>query len=219
MKQKRQYDTIVFDVDGTLIDTETANQLALQKMLADEVGRHYSLAELAAVCGIPGKRGLAMLGVDAVDELMDKWIENVRFWRDSIALYPGIEAVVETAARQGVTLGIVTSRTRNQLAAEPLVRPLVEQIPFVVCADDTAKHKPNPDPLLKFLEHSGKAAENALYIGDTVHDFNCARSAGVDFALASWGGQLAELDGAAHWLAQPSDIFPLLKGAGGQTAR
>ncbi|WP_346353919.1 HAD-IA family hydrolase [Azotosporobacter soli] len=215
----KKYETLVFDVDGTLIDTETVNQLALQKVLLDELGREHTLAELAAVCGIPGTRGLTLLGVEDAEGIMEKWIDNVKFWRDKIALYPGIEAVVRMAAERGVTLGIVTSRTKTQLAAEPLVTHLVKQIPYVICADDTVKHKPNPDPLLKFLALSGANAATALYIGDTVHDLSCAKEAGVDFALALWGTMTKDLLGPDYRLEKPSDILTLLKPLETQMAR
>ncbi len=205
-----KYKAVIFDVDGTLVDTETANQLALQKLLHDELGRSHSLAELAKVCGVPGKQGLEMLGVKETDLFMEKWIAYAGLWRDKVALYPGIESVIETLSQQGALLGIVTSRTREQLKAEPLVEPLLKKIDFIVCADDTSRHKPDPDPLLKFFELSGASPEKALYIGDTEHDFNCASGAKVDFALALWGAQSKVMAGAQYHLQAPAEIISLI---------
>ena len=207
------YKAIVFDLDGTIVDTETVNQLALQKLLRDELGREYSLAELSKVCGVPGKKGLEMLGVAEPEEFMEKWIANAALWRNQVALYPGIESTIEFLQENGAMLGIVTSRTKAQLAAEPLVEHLVQKMNFVVCADDTLQHKPNPEPLLKFLELSGAAYDQALYIGDTVHDFNCASGAKVDFALAVWGAQLKDLKGPQYHLQNPQEIIDLYKAA------
>lgn len=209
MKQAK-YKAIVFDVDGTMVDTETANQLALQKLLRDELGRVHTLEELAKVCGVPGKRGLEMLGVAEAELFMEKWIEYAGLWREKVALYPGIENVIEALSKKDTVLGIVTSRTKAQLKAEPLVSGLVEKMDFVICADDTSKHKPNPEPLLKFLELSGASPDKALYIGDTLHDFNCASGAKVDFALALWGSQLKAIAGAQYHLQAPGEIISLL---------
>ena len=64
----------------------------------------------------------------------------------------------------------------------------------IICADDTAEHKPKPGPLLKYMEYTGARPSEVLYVGDTVYDMQCARGAGVDFALARWGNPDGRMD-------------------------
>ena len=71
---------------------------------------------------------------------------------------------------------------------------IVSRADCVICADDTAEHKPEPGPLLKYMERTGAKPSEVLYVGDTVYDMQCARGAGVDFALARWGNPDGRVD-------------------------
>jgi phosphoglycolate phosphatase-like HAD superfamily hydrolase len=133
------YKYIIFDIDGTVLDTETAVLSSLQKVVLEELNKSLSFDELKFTLGIPGE----------------------------------------------VTL---------------------------VCADDTEKHKPNPDPILKFLEVSGADKSKTIYIGDTKYDMQCALDAGIDFALALWGAKSSVGINANYILENPKQILQLIEG-------
>ncbi|MBQ4088370.1 MAG: HAD hydrolase-like protein, partial [Clostridia bacterium] len=79
-----------------------------------------------------------------------------------------------------------------------------------VCADHTEKHKPEPEPLLKYMELTGAKPDEVLYIGDSKYDEMCAHAAGVDFALATWGA--TDLTLPAEWKpAEPMEIANIVK--------
>jgi phosphoglycolate phosphatase-like HAD superfamily hydrolase len=82
---------------------------------------------------------------------------------------------------------------------------------LAVCADDTEKHKPNPDPILKFIEISGDDKSKTIYIGDTKYDMECAFGAGIDFALALWGAKSSIGINANYILESPSQVLDLIK--------
>lgn len=81
---------------------------------------------------------------------------------------------------------------------------------YAICADDTERHKPHPEPLLKFLEVSGAKAESSIYIGDAIYDYECAREAGVDFGLALWGCRQPDTIPAKYQFEHPRDVLALL---------
>jgi HAD superfamily hydrolase (TIGR01549 family) len=203
------YNTIIFDVDGTLIDTEIAVLGSLQKMLKLDYNRETEAHELTFVLGIPGSTSLPMLGIHDIDEGSRRWNYFMKDFFDSIEVFDGIAEVMNTLKTRGIPQGIVTSKTTEELQDDFIPFGLMDYLTHVVCADDTEKHKPHPEPLLKFLELSGARPESSLYIGDTLYDYECARDVGVDFGLALWGCKDHDHIPAKYKFAHPQDILRL----------
>ncbi len=111
----------------------------------------------------------------------------------------------------GISIGIVTSKTKEEYTNDFVPFGLGNYFKLVVCADDTEKHKPNPEPILKFIELSGVDKSNTLYIGDTKYDMECAFSSGIDFALALWGAKVSVGINANYILKKPKQILELIK--------
>ncbi|WP_313182898.1 HAD hydrolase-like protein [Lacrimispora sp.] len=71
-------------------------------------------------------------------------------------------------------------------------------------------HKPDPDPLFKYMEVSNASNNELIYIGDSVYDWECAKSAKVDFALAGWGSLSREIQ-ADYYLEKPDDLLSIMR--------
>jgi HAD superfamily hydrolase (TIGR01549 family) len=203
------YKYIIFDIDGTLIDTEIAIICALQKLLQSEKNRIYSPEELHFILGIPGKEALKELQIDNPDVAISKWNEYLTEYVSCIQLFPDIERVIKQLHEARIRTGIVTSKTRTEYTTDFIPFGLNQYFQFVVCADDTVHHKPQPEPLIKSLKMASAKPKEAIYIGDTIYDSQCAAAAGVDFALALWGTRNKNIPSRYH-LASPLDIPELL---------
>ncbi|MFF2887303.1 HAD family hydrolase [Paenibacillus sp. NPDC057967] len=208
------YQTFIFDVDGTLIDTEKAVLGSLQKMLKLDYGQHLEAEQLSFVLGIPGADALPQLGIEDIDRANERWNEYMVDFAHTITIFNGINHTLMALNNEGVTTGVVTSKTTDELQADFVPHGLMDKLHYVVCADDTARHKPHPDPLLKFLELSGADPASSVYIGDTIYDAQCARDAGVDFALALWGCSDSDAIDAKHRLSSPSELLTLIMNRG-----
>ncbi len=184
-----KYPHVVFDVDGTLLDTERSVLLSLRDTLREVMGRDYSLEELEFSLGIPGADALETLGVANVPAVLARWEELLQGYRHLDGVFDGIPELLAALKRSGRALGVVTSRTRAEFDLDFSQLEIGPCFQVVITADDTDLHKPHPDPLLKYMELSGAAAEDILYIGDSGHDARCAQAAGVDFGLAGWGAK------------------------------
>lgn len=204
---------VVFDVDGTLIDTGKAIIASLQKVLKEDLGQAYSEDELNFAFGIPGAVTLKKLGINDkdIDGSLDKWIKYLNDFSDSIKVYEGIENCLRKLKNGNMKTGIVTSKTREEYDTSFVPYGLADYFDYVVCADDTDKHKPHPEPILKVLEISGSAPENVIYIGDTKYDMECAQGAGVRFALAGWGAVSWEGFEPYHILREPDEILSIIR--------
>ncbi|WP_028544464.1 HAD family hydrolase [Paenibacillus taiwanensis] len=204
------YDTIIYDVDGTLIDTEQAVLGSLQKMLLTDYSQSYEREDLLFVLGIPGASALPQLGIKDIDKANNRWNDHMKDFYSSIKVFDGMLDVLAKLHNRRIPQGIVTSKTKQELQDDFVPFGLMEYLSYAVCADDTSKHKPHPEPLLKFIQVSGADPKRALYIGDTIYDYECARDAGIDFGLALWGCKNQGGIDAAHRLEHPQNILDLL---------
>lgn len=207
------YKNIIFDVDGTLIDTKRATIYSLRSVLKEETGILYSEEELKFVIGIPGEVSLPKLGIKDVDRVNRKWNDYLKKNNRLIKVYQGIRELILTLRDLDIHMGIVTSNTRYEL--EGLLKyflplKLMDYINVAICADDTEKHKPNPEPILKFLERSNANPWETIYIGDTVYDKLCAHNAHVGFGLALWGNAYSKDVLPEIVFHSPKDVLEIL---------
>lgn len=203
------YNCVIFDIDGTMTDSERAVRLALAELMKEEFGREYSPDEINFTFGVPGEDSLRTLGFSHPEEADRKWVKLMMENFHLVKLFPGIEELVRGLRERGVRLGIVTSKTREEYIKEfELPYPeLAACFETYICADDTLRHKPFPDPLLECLKRMDCESHDALYVGDTVFDFRCADSAGADFALAVWGASTREGITARYYPEQPMNLL------------
>ena len=185
-----KYGHVVFDMDGTLIDTCEAIQQSLRDTIAMLTGNTPTEAEVRATFGTPSDAGLKMLGVrdEDIPRGILLWSENIKKYEDTPRAFPGVRELMDGLKTGGCSLGIATSKNTAELEhSREQFGDIVSRVDCIICADDTAEHKPKPGPLLKYMEYTGARPSEVLYVGDTVYDMQCARGAGVDFALARWG--------------------------------
>ena len=127
--------------------------------------------------------------------------------RLGMPLFPGMREILERLREKGASLGIITSKLREEYDEHFEKQGLLELFPCVVTASDTPKGKPYPDPMLEYLRRTGAAPEEVLYFGDTAYDMDCARSAGVDHALVLWGCLSPEGIEATYRLEKAEEIL------------
>ena len=201
---------IIFDVDGTLINTEKAILLSLQKTVKEVAGRSVSLEDLLFTFGIPGRVALERLEVPDVEVALKIWIQYSYDFADKVSVFSGVNETLLALQDKGLKIGIVTSQGKHE--AEEILKyySLRNHFDILVSASDTKKHKPDPEPLNVFLQKANLNAEHVIYIGDTIYDQQCARGAGVAFALALWGAKNPNIE-TSYKLNHPNEILALVK--------
>lgn len=180
---------VVFDIDGTLINTAYANLCSLRDAVRTYTGVDYSHEELTFSLGRSAVDTMKILKVDPAhyDDVVTMWEQSLQNYADTIHYFPGIPQVVEMLHEKGYPIGIVTSQSKAEFASFSILDQLRPYFGVVICAEDTEKHKPNPDPLLKYAELANADIAEVTYIGDSPYDKACALSAGAKFILAPWG--------------------------------
>lgn len=187
------FDTIVFDLDGTLADTAPDLAAALNHTL-QALGRAAINPE--AVRQLIGqgarvllRRGLAATG-DAPEALVDRgfpiFIE--RYSKNictATAAYPGLETALEALCMQGLALAICTNKPER--LTHQLISALGWQRRFnsIVGGDTLLVRKPDPAPLLEAIARTG--GRRAVFVGDSITDADTAKAAGIPFVAVSFG--------------------------------
>lgn len=205
------YKYIIFDVDGTILDTKDAVLLSLQKIVFEELGRNCSTHELSFALGITGETALKKLGITSIEGCIKRWNKYLKEYYGKVRIFDGIKETLLKLNEKKVLTGIVTSETKEEFKSFFIPFGLRNYFDIIVCADDTKKHKPYPEPILKFLELSNARKSETIYIGDTKYDLKCSSGAGTDFALALWGAQSSKGIEADYILEKPEQILELIK--------
>ena len=201
------YKHLIFDIDGTLVDNEKVVIATWQETILQLFGKRYETSDLNFVLGIPGVTTMERLGAENPQEAFVVWGQNFIKHKAEIELFPHIENTIAALKSKGLDLGLVTSRTHDELNNDFALGEIIGNFDTIICVTDAPRPKPNPDPLLVYLERCGLSPDEVLYIGDSDYDYHCAKNAKVDFGVASWGDNRISHTDARFSFNSPIDIL------------
>lgn len=182
------YKAVVFDLDGTIVDSVELIIISFQHAVREVLGREISREKSIAWVGRPLREQMAFFSPEHADELVEVYREfNHREHDRMLKLYEGIPGLLEALLGAGVRLGLVTSKSRytTQMAFD--LTGIEGYFDASVCADESAGNKPSPEPILACLDRIGVSVDEAAYVGDSPSDIQAARAACVDAIAVSWG--------------------------------
>lgn len=216
---------ILFDLDGTLIDTTDLILQCFEHSWRSVCGRTHAPEALLRTFGIPLREAMQQL-LEAFDpdqshsdEVVERLLVSYREFNsanhDRLAGgFDGVGAVLHELRSRGYLIGVVSSKTR-ELGNRGLKLCLLDRcVDVTVFLEDTSRHKPAPDPILKALDLLKAPAALSAYVGDSPHDLVAGRSAGVQTIAAMWGpGRREDIerekpDFFAHSTGELLHIFP-----------
>lgn len=206
---------VVFDIDGTLLDTMTT----IPQVYADTVrslgGPTLPLDEIVAAWHIgPTPAVLAhFLGRRLRPDEVERYYAHLEAAVDAVRPFPGVAEMLDTLRGEGYRLGVYTAATRRAVTLMLAATGLDGYLPGVVGGDEVSRPKPAPSGLRLACRRIGVVPGRAAYIGDAEVDLECARAAGVLGIQACWGGGTARA--TARLVARrPADVVELLRRAG-----
>jgi pyrophosphatase PpaX len=184
-----RFGTVLFDLDGTLVDSGAMILASMRHATRTVLGREIPDAELVARVGSTHLRD-QMLGLDAdrADELVRAYRAHNEPLHAALQPCAGVLDVLERLRAEGRRLGIVTAKRHVTVRLAFDVCPIGEFFDTIVAADDTERHKPDPDPVLLALERLDAHPADTAYVGDAPFDVESAKGAGVYAIAVGWGG-------------------------------
>lgn len=211
-------DTVIFDLDGTLLDTLDDLCAAVNHALRTHGLPERATQEIRSFLG-NGIRRLMQLSVP--ENMNEEDFENVfRTFRtyyvahcmDSTRPYPGIMPLLEALKERGVKMAIVSNKVHT--AVQELNRRFFDRYMTTAVGESaTVRRKPNPDALLRALQEMGSLRERALYVGDSEVDIETARNAGIPCVTVLWGFRDRDFlmrSGAEICIDRPSGLLDII---------
>jgi len=181
---------VLFDLDGTLIDSITLILGSMRHAFAKCERAIPSDDEWLTGVGIPLRTMFQRYAPEdgETDQLIAAYREHQLANHDSLVrCYDEVPQTLAALARAGHPLAVVTSKG-DVLARRGLeLVGIAEHFATIVSCDSCTRHKPHPEPVLTALERLGYEPEEALFVGDSVHDIEAGNAAGVKSVAALWG--------------------------------
>lgn len=206
-----KYKAIVYDIDGTILNTLDMNMYPLLRIIKEELGEDWTYEEVLKFAPYPGMKVMEELQVSHPEKVYERWVRYVNEYEKGAQLFEGFETVFPSFQKV-MKQGIVSAKTRQQYQIDIVAQGIDQYIDEAVLADDTTKHKPDPEPLLLCLDKLQLNKEDVIYIGDSYSDYQAAINAGVDFGYAKWGSvcEIEEND-FQYTFESPIDLLKLIE--------
>ena len=188
MPPSPRWPVVVFDLDGTLVDTIGLIVASYQHAFTSVLGREEDEVMIRSWIGQPLIRGFRSIDPEHADELLSTYLAWNRAKTERlIRRYAGIDTLMADLTAAGVGVAAATSKLRGPAQDAVRLTGLTAYLDVLVTMEDTDAHKPDPAPLLLAVERLGATSAGAVYVGDAVVDVQAARNAGMAAVGVTWG--------------------------------
>jgi pyrophosphatase PpaX len=205
-----RFSVVLFDLDGTLVDSAAAILGSFHHATETVLRRRFPDEQiLAHVGGTNLDHQMALLDPERVDELVRVYRAHNDAQYSELACFEGVLDVLRQLKSDGRRLGVVSAKRRPTVERVFLGAGIGDYFDVVVGSDDTQRHKPDPQPVLKALELLEAGSEEAAYVGDSPFDVAAARAAGVFAVAVGWGG-IHRVEDADAFVETPEELLGVL---------
>ncbi len=185
---------IVFDMDGTLTETNQLIYDSFNYIAQKYAGKTYTIPEITAMFGPPEEEALlAIVRPDQMEEVMKEYLAFYRAHHNRLArLYPGIKEILRLTREQGKTLALFTGKGVHTTAITLEEFKIEKYFDLVITGNDVVHRKPSSEGLRKIMHHFALRPEEVLMVGDAVSDVKAAHEAGIKIAAVVWDSYAKE---------------------------
>jgi pyrophosphatase PpaX len=183
-----RYDTVLFDLDGTTIDTNELIIESIQHVWTSRYGKRLEREVIIPQMGRTLEQQFkTFTGEDDVTEFIAAYRKfNYAAHDDYVKPFPHVAEVLHELRANGVKLGVVTTKMRESTNRSLAWCGLDGLFDVIVTFEDVTHPKPHPEPVLMALEQLGAGAERTLMVGDSPFDIQSANEAGAVSVAVGW---------------------------------
>lgn len=193
---KQKFDVVLFDIDGTILDTREFIFQAYKYTIALHLNKEVTWAEVAPTLGLSLRECYRILtGLEDVNHLMVTHDEFQYRNFQLIVAYRNTQRVLESFKKARIAMGAITNRYGKQVLQSLKTADIDEYFKMILTPLDVINPKPDPESIFKVLKRLGVSAKRAVFIGDSPADIEAGKAAGVKTIAALYGfhgGKLAE---------------------------
>lgn len=189
--QNRKFDTFIFDLDGTLLDTVPDLALLTNRILREVSAPEHTYEEILSYVG-SGVRRLMYLALppdsdeEMVDKAMDLWNKWFMDYYHNTVAFPGVPQMLSELRRLGCGIGVVSNKLQPGVDVV-MDKVLPGQVDVMFGESDCIPRKPNPKGIETAMKELDATPESTIYIGDSPGDIKAGRNAGVTTCAVLWG--------------------------------
>ncbi|MDP2207466.1 MAG: HAD-IA family hydrolase [Bacteroidota bacterium] len=179
---------VIFDVDGTITQTNELIFAAFNHVTDKYTGKTYLPAEITSMFGPPEEGTLEkVVGNQNIVAALEDFLEFYRSNHSALArIYPGILEILEYLKQRNVLMAVFTGKGRHSTLITLSEFGIKKYFDIIVTGNDVTNHKPSGEGITKILNYFGLSVENVLMVGDAVADIIASREAGVPVAAVVW---------------------------------
>lgn len=206
--------TILFDFDGTLIDT---NELIYNSFVHtfSQFGYSFSKEEILQFNGPPLKETFSKINPELADEMIRTYREhNAKHHNDYVKLFPNVRETLSALKEKGLQLAIVSAKMRVGVEQGLEITNIGSYFDAVITIDDVVHPKPHPEPVIKALKELGASPTEAIMVGDNYHDILSGNHAGTKTAGVAWsvkGVEYLKQYEPTYILQDMTDLLPIVE--------
>lgn len=179
---------VIFDVDGTLLDTPYLHAVAWARAFR-EGGHDVPMAAIHRAVGIASKELVEFLLGSADEAVIEGHSEQYQAFRDDVRALPGAADLIRRCRDHGLATVLATSGSRDDLEwMLPAIGVEEDELDGIITSSDVEESKPAADPFASAMESHGLDPERSVAIGDTIWDVEAARRAGITCIAVTCGG-------------------------------
>lgn len=212
-----QVNTILFDLDGTLIDTNELIISSFLHVLGNYYPDRYKREDVLPFMGPTLRETFETINLEKAEEMIEAYREfNISNHDLLVKEFPGVFETVRTLKEEGYKIGIVTTKVMKTVKMGLALTNLDQFFDVVVALDHVQKPKPDPEPILKALELLDSKPEETIMVGDNSHDIQGGKNAGTLTAGVAWSAKGREFLEGYHpdyMLTNMADLLDILKAA------
>ncbi|MCI8335883.1 MAG: HAD-IA family hydrolase [Peptococcaceae bacterium] len=182
------FQTVLFDLDGTLIDSLPLI-IECSRLAGAEIGLPWDEEHIRSMIGIPLiETGEILLGKGQGEFYRSIYLKYFHQLHDEkIKIFPDILPMLKTLKQQQITMAVVTSKIHDSAMMSLSETGIEDYFSVIITASEPCSHKPSPEPALLALERLGKPADHALFVGDSPYDIQCGKGAALATCGVTWG--------------------------------
>lgn len=179
--------TILFDLDGTLIDTNELIISSFQHTLDQYAPNKFKREDILNFIGPPLRDSFLSVDMDQVEAMIETYREhNIKNHDDFVTAYPTVVETMKALKAKGFKLGIVTTKMRKTVDMGMKLTELDGLFEVVVTLDDVTHAKPHPEPIVKAMNALNANPAETIMVGDNTHDIEAGKNAGIKTAGVVW---------------------------------